>query len=190
MAESPEEFNCEMDPGIGVLLDGFTAGLDVMIGPFQMALSLALDPIGFPLDFPELAVEIPLKIALMPGIAIPDMNLKFMGKLPGFGLPLPDIPLDFDLEFAFDPTITIDFTLALFEVPFKLLTMAIELNPPDLAVELPKLIAEIPGLDINAAINLTGCVMEILEGVFPLQPFDPGAAEEEEEEPEEEEEGE
>ena len=186
--EPPEEFNCEMDPGIGVLLDGFTAGLDLMIGPFQIMLALNLDPPGFTLDFPELAAKIPLDIALMPGLVIPDMNLKFMGKLPGFDFPLPEIPLDF--EFAFDPTVTIDFTLALFDVPFKLLTMAIELNPPDLAVELPKLIAEIPGLDINAAINLTGCVMEILEGVFPLQPFDPGAAEEEEEEPEEEEEGE
>lgn len=178
--ESPDEFNCEMDPGIGVLLDGFTAGFDLMIEPFQITLAIALDP-AFAIDFPDLVALGPPKIALMPGIAVPEMNLKFAGKLPGFGLPLPEIPDVPDIPGveipAFDPAVTIDFTLALLEVPFKLLTMAIELNPPNLAVDLPKLIAEIPGLDVDAAINLSGCVMKILEGKFPLAPFDPGANE-------------
>ncbi|HIF58247.1 MAG TPA: hypothetical protein EYG51_18625 [Pseudomonadales bacterium] len=186
--EPPEEFNCEMDPGVGLLLDGFTAGFDLMIEPFQVALAVALDPVNFAPPFVDIEIiEIGLKVPLLPGIAVPDMNLKFAGKLPGFGLPLPEIPSIPGIEIpAFDPTVTIDFTLALLAVPFDLLMMALDLNPPDLAVDLPRLIAEIPGLDINAAINLSGCVMGIVEGKFPLEPFDPGAKEEEEEEEEEE----
>jgi len=184
MAESPEEFNCEMDPGIGVLLDGFTAGFDLMIEPFQIALALAIPGSTFLVDFPELAALGPPKIAIMfvppPGLLMPEMALKFEGKLPGFGFPLPDLP-DIDIP-VFDPTVTIDFALALIGVPFKLLTMAIDLEPPDLAVDLPKLIAEIPGLDINAAINLSGCVMAIVEGAFPLEPHPGDNGDEEEEE--------
>ena len=199
MAE--EEFDCEefitppegggAFPGMGLkgILDGFTAGLDAMIQPFEIAYSVAAG-LG---DVPpwlvaNAGVAVPgmAKVAAMPAILSVDLMLKL--DSPDANLPAMPIPGigDFGALAIPDPTLALqlgvslgDMMIGLILIPLDMLKAAV--GGLDVSLFGPEGVAvAIEGLglpDYQAAQNLTKCIEAIIASKVPFKAYEPSGAE-------------
>jgi hypothetical protein len=194
MAEE-EEFDCEeflmTPPGAGLngIIEGFTAGLDAMIEPFELALSVAIG-LG---DLPpwlvvNAGVAVPgmVKVAAMPAILSVDLMMKL--NSPDANLPAMPVPGigDFGALSIPDPTHALslglslgDMMIGLIMIPLDMLIAVVgNLDPSLFSVDGVAVAIEGLGLpDRQAALNLTKCIEAIIESKVPFKAYEPSGAE-------------
>jgi len=193
MAEE-EEFDCEeflmTPPGAGLngIIEGFTAGLDAMIEPFELALSVAIG-LG---DVPpwlvvNAGVAVPgmVKVAAMPAILSVDLMMKL--NSPDANLPAMPVPGigDFGALAIPDPTHALDLGLSLGDLMIGLIMIPLDmliavvgnLDPSLFSVDGVAVAIEGLGLpDRQAALNLTSCIEAVIASKVPFSAYDPDAA--------------
>ena len=189
MAE--EEFDCEefltTPPGAGLngIIEGFTAGLDAMIQPFEIALSVAIGLADMPpwlVANAGVAVPGMAKVAAMPAILSVDLMLKL--DSPDANLPAMPVPGigDFGALAIPDPTHALslglslgDMMIGLIMIPLDMLIAVVgNLDPSLFSVDGVAVAIEGLGLpDLTAAQNLTKCIEAIIASKVPFHVYEP-----------------
>ena len=157
------EFTCD-GPGIGPLMATFEAGID----PYLNYIKIVMDPDGFALEFPELALEMTaelgLSLSIVPPLALaaaisaaidlPQMPAPFeVGmELPGWDVDIQGLALSLTLS-------------AMLAVPLNLI-LGIFLGDIDIPPVFPDIVVELLGLDVPGVDGLATCISEKLEPLF------------------------
>tara|TARA_R100000808_G_C2155541_1_gene168573 strand:- start:359 stop:919 length:561 start_codon:yes stop_codon:yes gene_type:complete len=159
-----ENFDCKYNPQLELMLDMFTASIDLYLDPFRAGLSIPIPEFALELDFllklqAKIPPAFPLDLFIDIDFQLPSIAFEFP---PGIDVELPGLPIP-NFDFG------IDFVLKLFTLPLEL--MELSLDPDfDITIALPEILVGW-GLTFDAAINLSSCLIDLILSVLPPQPF-------------------